>query len=207
MVKLRAFHPYEGAGVLEDSGTLTYIDFPYSVENEYECTEDDLTRLLLRMNFEPSELTFKDGKSAVEYLQSKASEGDDPTDGETEESLLETYNSFELDELEHIVQMIVEMYVDKREYKRAIIGLERIEGLPSVQAAKDFQIRILRLLNQCRKDLEVMTDIKNKPKALSMTSNARPPSRGLEKMFGSLNGSALANQRAIWANFQSIGNQ
>ncbi len=207
MVKLRAFHPYEGAGVLEDSGNLTYIEFPYSVENEYECTEDELTRLLLRMNFEPSELTFKDGKAAVYFLQSKASEGEDPTDGESEESLLETYNSFELDELDQIVKVIVEMYVDESDYKRAIIGLERIESIPKVQAAKDFHIRILRLLNQCRKGLEVMTEIKNKPKALLKTSNTRPPARGLENKFGSLNGSALVNQRALKANFQSIGIQ
>jgi hypothetical protein len=165
MVKLRAFKAYEGAGVIEiDHGKLVYIDFPYAKENEYECSPEQLERLVLRMDFEPTELEFLDGAAAVAFLRAKGNEGEDPFANESEEVILERFNSIGLENLEGIVDSIQEMYVDAKKYDQAILALERIASLRVVDDSAGLQIKVLRLLNHCRKEIdEVFWDIKRNP--------------------------------------------
>jgi hypothetical protein len=200
MVTLKAYHPYEGAGVLEDAGRLVYIDFPYSTENEYECSQEELDGLVLRMNFEEADLQFDDGKAAIAFLRSKANEGEDPLANETEETILESYNCYGIDELSDIVDSIVELYVETKDFVRAIRGLERIANLRIVKESKDFQIKVLRLLNDCRKEIGgVVFEIKRKriEGSESGTENA------VEEKFGTLNGNSKATlgmMKNVWDN-------
>ena len=174
MVRLCAYHAFEGAGVVETAdGKLVYVDFPYTLGHQYPCSVAQLQSLIIRMNFEGSDLEFPDFPELIAFLKAKANEGPDPFASETEESILEGYNALDAEDLEGIVDAIAKLYVQTKDYRRAIRALERIVNLKSVKQNTYLKIKVLQLLNDCRKEIyEVVSSIKEKPLADHQRTNA-----------------------------------
>jgi hypothetical protein len=155
---------------LEVGGKLIYIDYPYTLQNEKPITEEQVERLILRMDFQRCDLEFTDGPSAVAFLKAKANEGPDPFANETEESILEGFNSLGAKNLSGIVDSIRKNYIHRHQYHQAITGLERIRGLQVVAEDPELRLKVLELLNVCRR--EVMEAFAFKATAMERTKAA-----------------------------------
>jgi hypothetical protein len=144
--KLVAFQAFEGSGVLEIDGKLTYIDWPYSYQNENPITAGQVERLLIRMDYERCELEFANTEAAVAFLKAKANEGPDPFANETEESILEGFNSLGAKNLSGIVDAIERNYIHMGLHDRARTGLSRILQLETTQNSPKLKAKIEELL-------------------------------------------------------------
>lgn len=182
MVKLVAYQAFEGAGVLKINGRLVFIDFPYTLQNEKPITEEQVQRLIIRADFEACNLEFADGPSAIAFLKAKASEGPDPLAKETEESVLEKFNSLGMKNLDGIVDSIGKKYVDRHQYKRAIIGLERIKGLSAVRENPELRLKVAEMLLKCHEELAIAYEFR------SVGIESANSSGNVKEKFALLNG-------------------
>lgn len=163
MVTLRALQAYEGAGVLEqEDGSLLYVEFPFGPENKYPCTEEELERLIHRMEFQRLDQKFDNDYQAFEFIHEKANEEEDPLINEEDEAtILDRYNSMSPRNMEAIVDAIEQIcLIESKAYSDALRGLERIISLRPVKETPSLYQKVSDLMLQCYRALRARNEIK-----------------------------------------------
>ncbi len=205
MVKLIAYQAFEGSGILEVDGRLCYIDFPYTKKNELPISEHQVGRLINHVGFEAANLEFEDGPSVIAFLRSKASEGADPFAGETQESMLEKFNSLGVKNLDGIVESIRIKYIEKHQYGRAIRGLDRIKGLEVVRSESQLHLKVMELLLHCHEEIAIAYAFKMVPIKVDSLESTGHQTKKIEDRFPTLNGNSTRNLQSLEFSFSNIG--
>jgi hypothetical protein len=165
MMKLVAYNPDDGAGILEVNNRLVLVEWPYSQRQEYVCTYEQMERLVIRQDWILADIEFSDGPSSIQFLRDRANEGENPLKRETDEqAFLNRYNSFPIENLMRILEAS-ERQLDKKEDLAAVDrALNRLLDLEKVQATPELFQKARSLWKRCRAEMDVVFEIKRKSK-------------------------------------------
>lgn len=168
-MKLKAYYPDDGSGVVEIESRLYYIEFPYTQDSEYPCTYEHLDRLVLRQDFLACDIAFSDGPSLIDFLKGKANEGESPLHRELDEqSFLNRYNSFPVENLRLILEATERQLVMKEGLEKVERALNRLLDLEKVQGAPELFQKARDLWRRCKAEMNVTKTIKQKPKVMDL---------------------------------------